>query len=78
MMNVRKGRYICTAGETFDSVALALFEDEKYAWQLMEANPEMAATRIFTGGEKLRIPDIPISEDDGEEEYTGSVAPWRT
>ena len=71
-------KYLCSAGETFDSIALALFKDEKYACDLMNANPELVDKLVFTGMEKLKIPYIVI-ENAGDEgvNYTGETAPWR-
>ena len=67
--------YICSAGETFDSVALAYFGDEKYAAELLCANPELCRVMVFGGGEKLRLPIIDIPAGGGQ--AAAEAAPWR-
>lgn len=72
--------YNCSAQETFDIVSLVLFGDEKYAADLMDANPEYAGIIEFSGGEQLVIPslDIPEDEEDEEEdELAATNAPWK-
>ena len=39
--------YQCSAGETFDSVALQIYDDEKYACDLMNANPHLVTKSVF-------------------------------
>lgn len=65
--------YVCAAGESFDGVARKLFGDEKYAAELLNANPEEDGKLVFSGGEVLRLPVI-----DAEEEENTATAPWRT
>ena len=67
--------YYCSAGETFDSVALAIFGDEKYAAELMNANPGLCNLVVFVGGEVIWTPviDIPSEGKEGAQ----SVAPWK-
>lgn len=68
--------YTCAGGETFDSVALEVYGDEKYAAELMCANPELCAKSIFTGGEILLLPvvEVDIAEEEG---YAPATAPWK-
>ncbi len=68
--------YPCAAGETFDSVALAVYKDEKYAAELLCANPELCGKTMFTGGEMLYLPVVAIPVE-GEEQLP-QTAPWRT
>ena len=70
--------YLCSAGETFDSVALTMYEDEKYAAELLCANPEESHKAVFEGGEVLRLPEIeiPIINND-EVSVTAGKAPWK-
>ena len=63
--------YTALAGETWDIVALKVWENEKLCHLLMEANPHLLDKAIFEGGELLTIPDLP------EESQITSVAPWR-
>ena len=45
--------YHCAAGESFDSIALRLYGHEKYAEDLMQANPGYCGLAVFDGGETL-------------------------
>ena len=67
-----------TAGSTFDSVALEIYGDEKYACELMNANPEQCSKLVFTGGERLRVPIVfvPQRAESGIV-YQTAEAPWR-
>lgn len=71
--------YRCSAGETFDSVALTVFDDEKYAPELLCANPEQDGKLVFDGGEILRLPVIDLPENDNETDTTviPDKAPWK-
>ena len=69
--------YQCSAGESFDSVALAVYDDEKYAAELMNANPDLVHLMVFAGGELLFLPVIEIPEEEDETEYASSTAPWK-
>lgn len=68
--------YKCSAGETFDSVALRVYGDEKYACELLGANPALCRVPVFTGGEALALPVVAIPEGGGRE-YTPATAPWK-
>lgn len=78
-MTISGTLYQCTAGETFDSVALEVYGDEVYACELMSANPEYSTMPIFTGGELLELPVIEVPSDDDveEEEYASTTPPWK-
>ncbi|MCE5343404.1 MAG: hypothetical protein LLF96_07465 [Eubacteriales bacterium] len=67
-------KYRCSAGEAFDSVALKLYGDEKYAADLLGANPALCRTVRFAGGEELNVPVIEVPENDSE---TPATAPWK-
>lgn len=69
--------YKCSAGETFDSVALDVYGDEKYACELLNANPALCTQPMFTGGEVLDLPVVEIPADDGGEMHAPAVAPWK-
>lgn len=71
--------YQCTAGETFDSVALEVYGDEIYACELMSANPEYSTIPVFCGGELLDLPTLEIPDDNDEEseEYVSVTPPWK-
>ncbi|MGI6234431.1 MAG: tail protein X [Christensenellales bacterium] len=66
--------YQCTAGETFDLVALILYGDEKYAGELMAANPALCTQVVFIGGEQLQVPVVEVPEED---EAAPAKAPWK-
>lgn len=68
--------YLCSAGETFDNIAFDLYEDEKYAEELMCANPEHCGKLVFTGGETLYLPEIELPEPDEETERP-TIPPWK-
>ena len=68
--------YKCSAGETFDSVAKSLYNDESYASELMTANPELCRKVRFTGGEILYIPAIELPEEPLEGGIPVSP-PWK-
>lgn len=61
--------YTCSAGETFDSIALELWGDELLAWHLMEENGNYASQQVFAGGETLYVPEISQAER--------TRAPWK-
>lgn len=70
--------YVCSGGETFDSIALELWGDEKHAADLLCANPEKCTQQVFTGGEELYVPVVEMPEDNDDETVTEpSKAPWR-
>ena len=74
--------HICSAGETFDSVALVEYEDEKYAADLLNANPSLCRITVFSGGEILLLPVVEAPEDEDnadadEDEYMPATAPWK-
>lgn len=67
--------YICSAGETFDSIARAVYGDEKHASELLCANPEHTLTLVFTGEERLYLPTVTILQDADMSAI--STAPWK-
>lgn len=68
--------YSCAGGETFDSVALDVYGDEKYAAELLNANPEWCDRFTFLGGEELYLPAISIP-DDNADAAEPEKAPWK-
>ena len=67
--------YHCSAGETFDGIALLIYGDEKYASELMAANPDLVLVTVFTGGEVLALPVVEKPENDTEP--ASGTAPWK-
>lgn len=77
-MTLSNQMYQCVAGETFDSVALEVYGDEKYACEILCANPDLCTTPIFSGGELLDLPVVEISDiEDDEEDFVPAEAPWK-
>lgn len=70
-------QYQCVAGETFDSVALAVYGDEKYSCEILMANPSLSMIPIFTGGELLDLPVVEMPQDSGTEAVMPVKAPWK-
>ena len=64
----------CSAGETFDGIALKVYGGEKYAFHLMRANPALCTRLVFTGGERLQAPVVVVTE---AEATAAAIAPWR-
>ena len=48
--------YITIEGDTFDSLALRFYNDEKLASTIIQANPDYCDTLIFEAGISLSIP----------------------
>ena len=69
--------YHCTAGETFDSIALKVYKNEKYACEILFANPTLCRIPVFTGGEILQLPDVAIPEEEDEGFISSTKAPWK-
>ena len=68
-------KYLCVAGETWDYVALVVYGDEKYAAELLNANPRFSFIPVFTGGEVLDLPVINIIPNGPK--YMPETAPWK-
>ncbi len=71
------GTYVCSGGETFDSIALSLFMDEQYACDLLAANPSLCQIMVFKGGEVLSVPDLDIIQEEYQSAVASDVAPWK-
>lgn len=76
-MNLTGQVYLCSAGETFDSVALTLYGEEAYAAELLNANPSLCRKPVFTGGEVLALPIVEIVENTSGNTYMPAKAPWK-
>jgi len=62
--------YITLGGDTFDSIALDFYNNEKLSSVIIQANPEYRKVLIFQGGETLKIPII-------EQTAPSSLPPWK-
>ncbi len=69
--------YHASAGETFDSIALAVYGNEKYAADILCANPALCHVPVFTGGELVLLPVVAAQEDESTPEMMPDVAPWK-
>lgn len=69
-------KYHCSGGETFDSVALEIYGDEKYAAEILCANSGYCEKLAFTGGEILELPAIQMAVDRTNGATIRS-APWK-
>lgn len=63
--------YTTRAGDTFDLLALAAYNDEKYASRIIGANPLHMGVLVFDAGVKLKIPVM------AETELPATLPPWR-
>ena len=63
--------YIAQGGDTFDSIALAAYNEERMASTIITANPDLADVLIFEGGESVQIPIVEtVTTPD-------TLPPWR-
>ena len=63
--------YITRAGDTFDLLAIAAYDEEKMASCIIQANPLHMGTLIFEAGVKLKIPVLDKTETPS------TLPPWR-
>ena len=63
--------YTAQGGDTFDSIALSAYNEERMATTIIIANPDLSDVLIFEGGELVRIPIVEtvITPD--------TLPPWR-
>ena len=62
---------IANAGETFDALALAAYNEETMATYIIKANPDLSDTVVFEGGEVVRVPILEAIETPE------TLPPWR-
>ena len=74
-MNMSGYGYRASAGESAMSIARDIYGDEKYAADLLCANPELALKARMTGGELWRLPVIDKPTDETQE--LPDKAPWK-
>jgi len=72
-----QGTFVCAAGDSWDGLALIFFQDEKYATDLMESNPEYSGLTAFNGGERIYIPSLEVAEENAESALANTAAPWK-
>ena len=63
--------YTAQGGDTFDSIALAAYNEERMASTIIAANPDLTDLLIFEGGELVQIPIVEtVTTAD-------TLPPWR-
>lgn len=65
--------YTAQGGDTWDSIAIAAYNEERMSSLLIDHNRDHIDTVIFDGGEKLKVPVI----DETEVETSETMPPWR-
>ena len=65
--------YIAQGGDTWDSIAIAAYNEERMSTLLIDANRDYIDTVIFEGGEVLKVPVI----DAEQVETSETLPPWR-
>lgn len=63
--------YTTRAGDTFDLLAIAAYDEEKMASYIIQANPLHMGTIVFEAGVKLKIPVL------NKTETPTTLPPWR-
>ena len=76
-MTLSGNTHHCAAGETWDSVALKEYGNEKYSCEILCANPLLSRIPVFTGGEILQLPVVVIPEFDDAGTFVSTKAPWK-
>ncbi|WP_068783210.1 tail protein X [Paenibacillus phocaensis] len=63
-------KYTAMAGDTFDSISLDFYDDERYASTIIQANLKYRKVITFSGGEVLFIPII-------DDQPPATLPPWK-
>lgn len=63
--------YTTQDSDTFDLLALDMYNDERLAHYIIEYNPDYADVIVFEGGVQLKLPVVE------EAETSETVPPWR-
>lgn len=63
--------YVTKAGDTYDALAIAAYNDEKMASYIVQANPMYMETLVFDAGVKLKMPVLDIAD------RPDTLPPWR-
>ena len=62
--------YIAESGDTWDSISFKFYEDEFKVEFLINANKDLMHIFVFSGGERVKIPELP-------EDVSSSLSDWR-
>ena len=68
--NLAYDEYETIQGDTFDSIALDFYDEEYYASEIINANPDFGSTIVFDEGIMLKIPILDIKNND-------LLPPWK-
>ena len=63
--------YLTQEGDTFDLLALEMYNDERLAHYIIEFNPDYVDVVIFQGGIRLKLPIVENPE------AIETIPPWR-
>lgn len=63
--------YVAQCGDTFDSIALAAYNEERMVSVIIGANRQYIDVIVFEGGEKLKIPVVERANTPD------TLPPWR-
>lgn len=63
--------YITQEGDTFDLLALDMYNDERLAHYIIEYNPDYSDVIVFEGGVLLKLPVAEAAET------SETIPPWR-
>lgn len=63
--------YITQEGDTFDLLALDMYNDERLAHYIIEYNPDYSDVIVFEGGVFLKLPVVEAAET------SETIPPWR-
>lgn len=63
-------KYTTKQGDTFDSIALEFYGEEKYSVFIIQLNPNYIGTIIFDYGVKIIVPEINIKN-------ASTLPPWK-
>jgi len=63
--------YTTQDGDTFDLLALDMYNDERLAHYIIEFNPDYSDVIVFEGGVLLKLPVVE------EAETAETIPPWR-
>lgn len=69
--------YPASEGDTFDGIALLQYGDEKYAAEIMAANPELTNKMVLNAGDMVFLPVVEVPPETEETDYAPYTAPWK-
>lgn len=61
--------YTTVQGDMWDSIAYRFFGDVKYFGLLLQHNPDLLDTFVFSAGTTVYIPEIPEDKDEDVPEW---------